>query len=64
MIYRKKSGFQRIISLSEILTRAMLEEVSGSSSNESLDPVWTVRYQVHLKCRGVLTVKGYLVGAQ
>lgn len=27
----------------------------------SLD--WVVRYQVHLRCRGVLTVKGYIVGA-
>ncbi|XP_055905622.1 glutamate--cysteine ligase regulatory subunit isoform X2 [Eupeodes corollae] len=27
----------------------------------SLD--WVVRYQVHLRCRGVLTAKGYIVGA-
>lgn len=24
---------------------------------------WVVRYQVHIKCRGVLALKGYLVGA-
>lgn len=45
----------------EILTKETLAEVSGGNETE---PVWTVRYQVHLKCRGVLTVKGFLVGAQ
>lgn len=46
--------------VSEILTETILSEVAGSQ----MHPEWTVRYQVHLKCRGVLTVKGYLVGSQ
>lgn len=26
-------------------------------------PVWTSRYQVHVKCRGVLAAKGFIIGA-
>lgn len=35
----------------------------GDIDKLSLTPQWTVRYQVHVKCRGVLTAKGYIVGA-
>lgn len=27
-------------------------------------PTWVIRYQVHVKCRGLLTAKGYIVGAR
>lgn len=27
------------------------------------EPTWTIRYQVHVKCRGLLTAKGFVVGA-
>lgn len=35
----------------------------GDIEKLDLIPLWTVRYQVHVKCRGVLTAKGYIVGA-
>jgi len=28
-----------------------------------MEPRWTLRYQVHVKCRGVLITKGFIVGA-
>lgn len=37
-----------------------IEEIETSMN---LIPQWTVRYQVHVKCRGVLSAKGYIVGA-
>ncbi|KAK7867049.1 hypothetical protein R5R35_005687 [Gryllus longicercus] len=48
----------------EILSRAALNDVFGMASTEhpgevSLD--WALRFQVHVKCRGVLSSKGYLV---
>lgn len=35
----------------------------GDIEKLDLIPQWTVRYQVHVKCRGVLTAKGYIVGS-
>lgn len=35
----------------------------GDLEKLNLIPQWTVRYTVHVKCRGVLTAKGYIVGA-
>lgn len=26
------------------------------------EPIWAIRYQVHVKCRGLLTAKGFIVG--
>lgn len=44
--------------------------ISKNSFNElnndllqPFSPTWTSRYQVHIKCRGVLTAKGFLLGA-
>lgn len=31
---------------------------------ESFTPIWTSRYQVHIKCRGVLTTKGFTIGIE
>ncbi|XP_055848826.1 glutamate--cysteine ligase regulatory subunit [Episyrphus balteatus] len=36
---------------------------SDLNLGEQLSLDWVVRYQVHLRCRGVLTAKGYIVGA-
>lgn len=37
------------------------EQFSGLAPGYSID--WSLRYQVHVRCRGVLTAKGYIVGA-
>lgn len=42
---------------SEILPDDLLKEVFGSSVSLH----WVIKYQIHLKCRGILTSKGYLV---
>lgn len=41
----------------EILPKDALSDVFGSDVNLH----WVTRYQVHVKCRGVLSSKGYLV---
>jgi hypothetical protein len=48
----------------EILPRAALNEVFGSDTDDGLNSVelhWALRFQVHVKCRGVLSSKGYLL---
>ena len=53
-----------LFSFSEILPRAALNEVFGSDADDSLNSVnlhWALRFQVHVKCRGVLSSKGYLL---
>ncbi|KAK2581893.1 hypothetical protein KPH14_002353 [Odynerus spinipes] len=42
---------------SEILPSDLLKEVFGSPVSLH----WVIKYQIHLKCRGILTSKGYLV---
>nr|CAD7438001.1 unnamed protein product [Timema bartmani] len=42
----------------EILPRSALTEVFGS---EEVTLFWALRFQVHLKCRGVLASKGYVL---
>lgn len=37
------------------------EQFAGLAPGYSID--WSLRYQVHVRCRGVLTAKGYIVGA-
>ncbi|KAH8419211.1 hypothetical protein KR222_010703 [Zaprionus bogoriensis] len=37
------------------------EQFTGLAPGYSID--WALRYQVHVRCRGVLTAKGYIVGA-
>ncbi|XP_022210664.1 glutamate--cysteine ligase regulatory subunit [Drosophila obscura] len=37
------------------------EQFSGLAPGYTID--WSLRYQVHVRCRGVLTAKGYIVGA-
>lgn len=39
----------------------LLEDEQFSVPDYAVD--WIVRYQVHVRCRGVLTAKGYIVGA-
>ncbi|XP_066590334.1 glutamate--cysteine ligase regulatory subunit isoform X2 [Prorops nasuta] len=42
---------------SQMLPPEILEEIFGPAVNLN----WIVKYQVHLKCRGILSSKGYLV---
>ncbi|KAI4498220.1 hypothetical protein M0802_006706 [Mischocyttarus mexicanus] len=42
---------------SEILPDNLLKEIFGSTVLLH----WIVKYQIHLKCRGILTSKGYLI---
>ncbi|KAH8311967.1 hypothetical protein KR044_008818 [Drosophila immigrans] len=37
------------------------EQFAGLAPGYTID--WSLRYQVHVRCRGVLTAKGYIVGA-
>ncbi|EDV54111.1 glutamate--cysteine ligase regulatory subunit [Drosophila erecta] len=37
------------------------EQFDGLAPGYTID--WSLRYQVHVRCRGVLTAKGYIVGA-
>ncbi|ALC47783.1 Gclm [Drosophila busckii] len=37
------------------------EQFAGLAPGYKID--WSLRYQVHVRCRGVLTAKGYIVGA-
>lgn len=42
------------------------KESFNELDNELLQPftpMWTSRYQVHIRCRGVLTARGFLIGA-
>lgn len=41
----------------EILPRTVLNELELSSYQAG----WITRYQVHIKCRGVLAAKGFIV---
>ncbi|GAB1861488.1 GCS light chain [Camponotus japonicus] len=41
----------------EILPQEMLEGIFGSTAHLR----WLIRYQIHLKCRGILSSKGYLL---
>lgn len=43
--------------VSELLPTSVIEEVFGAGWHLS----WVVRSQVHVKCRGVLASKGYIV---
>lgn len=48
----------------EILPRAALNELFGSRPGNCFNSVelhWALRFQVHVKCRGVLSSKGYLL---
>ncbi|XP_023723559.1 glutamate--cysteine ligase regulatory subunit isoform X2 [Cryptotermes secundus] len=48
----------------EILPRAALNELFGSEADNGMNSVelhWALRFQVHVKCRGVLSSKGYLL---
>jgi len=55
----------------QLLTHSDPEEVINRQAFRELGdllkpftPTWTSRYQVHVKCRGVLTAKGFIIGAQ
>lgn len=50
-----------IKSFSEILPKAALYQLFGAKDKDHLSLNWTSRFQVHVKCRGVLSSKGYLV---
>ncbi|CAL1683356.1 unnamed protein product [Lasius platythorax] len=41
----------------EILPQEILESIFGSAAHLR----WLIRYQIHLKCRGILSSKGYLL---
>lgn len=41
----------------EILPQEILEGIFGSAAHLR----WLIRYQIHLKCRGILSSKGYLL---
>ncbi|XP_061380618.1 glutamate--cysteine ligase regulatory subunit [Danaus plexippus] len=45
----------------DLLTVAAIKAVSEAGGCETLD--WCARYQVHIKCRGVLALKGYVCKA-
>ncbi|KAL0280983.1 UNVERIFIED_CONTAM: hypothetical protein PYX00_002121 [Menopon gallinae] len=45
----------------EILPKAALYQLFGAKDRDHLILNWTSRYQVHVKCRGVLSSKGYLI---
>lgn len=52
----------------QLLTHSDPEIILDDDTWKQFDPVerclnWVVRYQVHVRCRGVLTAKGYIVGA-
>ncbi|XP_060536735.1 glutamate--cysteine ligase regulatory subunit [Cylas formicarius] len=42
---------------SEILSRSTIQEIF----NRAMDLEWAVRFTIHIKCRGVLTTKGYVL---
>ncbi|XP_071636914.1 glutamate--cysteine ligase regulatory subunit isoform X2 [Temnothorax longispinosus] len=42
---------------SQILPQEVLEKIFGSTAYLH----WLIRYQIHLKCRGILSSKGYLL---
>lgn len=46
----------------EIITSGTLNELNGLNV-QAFTPLWTTRYQVHVRCRGVLTAKGFIVSA-
>lgn len=46
-----------------VLSRSAFNELESDILN-SFKPIWTSRYQVHIRCRGVLTAKGFIVGAE
>nr|XP_012215999.1 PREDICTED: glutamate--cysteine ligase regulatory subunit [Linepithema humile] len=41
----------------QILPQEVLEDIFGSAAHLH----WLIRYQIHLKCRGILSSKGYLL---
>lgn len=45
----------------EILPKAALYQLFGAKDTDNLSLNWALRFQVHVKCRGVLSSKGYLV---
>lgn len=47
----------------EVISSTAFNEI-GSDLVAAFIPTWTARYQVHVKCRGVLTAKGFIVGAE
>lgn len=53
--------FEFIISV--IVSKETFNELS-SDILQPFTPNWTSRYQVHIKCRGVLTARGFLLGAE
>uniref|UniRef100_U5EYT2 GCS light chain n=1 Tax=Corethrella appendiculata TaxID=1370023 RepID=U5EYT2_9DIPT len=44
----------------EILTKDVLNDIEI----HNFHPLWTTRYQVHVKCRGVLAAKGFIVSIE
>ncbi|XP_055691418.1 glutamate--cysteine ligase regulatory subunit [Lutzomyia longipalpis] len=53
----------------QLLTHSDPEEILSKETLktdldvENFAPKWTIRFQVHVKCRGVLAAKGYVIGA-
>lgn len=55
----------------QLLTHSDSEVITSKESFNELDnellqpftPMWTSRYQVHIRCRGVLTARGFLIGS-
>ncbi|XP_055318475.1 glutamate--cysteine ligase regulatory subunit [Sitodiplosis mosellana] len=45
-----------------LITKDSFNEIN-SNLLQPFTPTWTSRYQVHIKCRGVLTARGFLMGA-
>lgn len=61
---QKKNSFFIIClnSFSVIVSKDSFNELNSDLLNP-FSPTWTSRYQVHIKCRGVLTARGFLLGA-
>ena len=58
-----------IVHVSELLPGHAVSEIFSIGADESESKKdfqlhWAVRFQVHIKCRGVLATKGYIVCVQ
>lgn len=58
-----------IVYITELLPKRAVNEIFRISADESegtkdFQLHWAVRFQVHIKCRGVLATKGYIVCVQ
>lgn len=49
-----------MVVIAEVVPDSALSELQLAEFQHS----WTSRYQVHVRCRGVLAAKGFIVGVQ